>query len=71
VDRVIIENGRTIGVEIVSSHGRERITGNRVTLSDGAVGTPAILLRSGIGNAPHLEALGLYRTLYCPALGKI
>ena len=70
VDRVIIENGRAIGVEIVTSHGRERITGNRVTLSAGAVGTPAILLRSGIGHAPHLEALGIVPHAALPGVGQ-
>jgi choline dehydrogenase len=70
VDRVIIENGRATGVEVVGSHGRERMTGNRVTLSAGAVGTPTILLRSGIGNAPHLEALGIVPQAALPGVGQ-
>jgi choline dehydrogenase len=70
VDCVIIENGRAIGVEIVGRHGRERITGNRVTLSAGAVGTPTILLRSGIGNPLHLEALGIVPQAALPGVGQ-
>jgi choline dehydrogenase len=70
VDRVVIENGRAIGVEIVTSHGHERIAGNRVTLSAGAIGTPAILLRSGIGHAPHLEALGIVPYAALPGVGQ-
>jgi choline dehydrogenase len=70
VDRVIIENGRATGVEIAGSHGRERITGHRVTLSAGAVGTPTILLRSGIGNALDLRALGIVPQAALPGVGQ-
>jgi choline dehydrogenase len=70
VDRVIIENGRAIGIEILASRGRERITGNRVTLSAGAIGTPTILLRSGIGHAPHLEALGIVPRAVLSGVGQ-
>jgi choline dehydrogenase len=70
VDRVIIENGRAVGVEIVGSHGPERMKGNRVTLSAGAVGTPAILLRSGIGNPLHLQALGIVPQAALPGVGQ-
>jgi choline dehydrogenase len=70
VDRVIIENGRAIGIEIVTGHGRERVMGNRVTLSAGAIGTPTILLRSGIGNAPQLETLGIVPRAVLPGVGK-
>jgi choline dehydrogenase len=70
VDRVIIENGRAIGVEIVTGHGRQRITGNRVTLSAGAIGTPTILFRSGIGSAPDLLALGITPRAVLPGVGQ-
>ena len=37
----------------------QRVFGKRVTLSAGAVASPAILLRSGIGPADDLRALGI------------
>lgn len=70
VDRVIVEDGRALGVEIIGNDGRQRIKGNRITLSAGAVGTPAILLRSGIGNPQHLEALGIVPRVALPGVGQ-
>ncbi|KAF7373920.1 GMC oxidoreductase [Mycena sanguinolenta] len=41
-----------------------------VILSAGAVGTPAILLHSGIGDAKVLEGLGIKSTLNLPDVGR-
>jgi len=56
VDRVETNNGRATAVVLASG---ERIVGNQIVLSAGAYGTPAILLRSGIGPAQDLQALGI------------
>jgi choline dehydrogenase len=57
--RVLFSGGRAVGVEVVR-HGRHvRIGAGRVTLSAGAVNTPAILCRSGLGPARRLAAAGL------------
>ena len=50
VKKVIIENGSATGVIIDSPHGKE-IRANKIVISAGGIGTPAILLRSGIQNA--------------------
>ena len=56
IDRVLVEDGRAIGVR--TAGGRE-ILGRQVVLCAGAYGSPAILLRSGIGPAADLRELGI------------
>lgn len=56
VDRVLIEGGRASGV--VLADGRI-VRSSRVVLAAGAYGSPAILLRSGVGPADELHALGI------------
>ena len=59
VDRVIVEGGRAVAVDVLADGGREVIAADRITLAAGAIGTPPILLRSGIGPADELRALGI------------
>src|SRR5690606_24398401 len=60
VERVVIEDGRATAVEF--THGGEQLRADvngEVILSAGAVGSPALLERSGIGQGERLQALGL------------
>jgi choline dehydrogenase len=61
VARVVIENGRAVGVEVVDAKGGTRIirAGKEVVVSGGVIGSPQILLLSGIGPAGHLRDLGI------------
>ncbi|MFK0282742.1 GMC family oxidoreductase [Streptomyces sp. NPDC090499] len=56
VDRVVVEDGRARGV--VSASGALFRAGE-VVLSAGSYGSPAILLRSGVGPAADLRNLGI------------
>jgi choline dehydrogenase len=67
VDRVLFENGRAVGVRLID--GRD-VTGREVVLCGGAYGSPAILLRSGIGPAAHLRELGIPVTQHLPGVGE-
>ena len=49
VNRVLVDGDRAVGVEIAGEGEPEQVRGRRVTLAAGAIGSPAILLRSGIG----------------------
>ena len=55
VDRVEIAGGRALGV--VSDSGR--LTANTVIVAAGAYGSPALLLRSGVGPHGQLSRLGI------------
>jgi choline dehydrogenase-like flavoprotein len=60
VEKVIVENGRAVGVKI-RRHGRSeevRASGG-VVLSAGAFNSPQILMLSGIGPAAHLTEMGI------------
>jgi choline dehydrogenase len=56
VDRVLCDQRRAVGV--LTASGTE-IPGGEVILAAGTYGSPAILLRSGIGPAAHLAQLGI------------
>ena len=60
VDRVIFEGRRAVGVRVRFGDGAwEEIRAREVVLCAGAIHSPAILLRSGIGPAGALRALGI------------
>ena len=59
VDRVLVEGGTAVGVRATGPEGPFDVAADRVVLTGGAYGSPAILLRSGIGPADELRVLGL------------
>ncbi|MEC3913869.1 GMC family oxidoreductase [Nocardia sp. CDC160] len=61
VTRVVIEKGRATGVEIVERNGTRRVVraAKEVIVSGGVIGSPQILMLSGIGPAAHLREHGI------------
>lgn len=57
VAKILIENGHAIGVELVD--GSRRFAKKEVVLSAGAIGSPHILLLSGIGPKNELVDFGI------------
>ncbi|MDQ1005847.1 choline dehydrogenase [Streptomyces sp. V4I23] len=70
VSRVVVRNGRAVGVEIITHGNASIIDADRVTICAGAIGTPAILLRSGIGPAAELRHLGIVPAVDLPGVGR-
>ena len=71
VNRVVIEHGRAIAVEVESRGVARRIAAKReIIVSAGVFNSPAILQRSGIGNAEFLKDLGIAPVANMPAVGQ-
>jgi choline dehydrogenase len=68
--RVVIENGRAVGVDIERSGEVRRIGARReVVLSGGSVLSPQLLMLSGIGEGAQLRRFGIEVKLDLPAVG--
>ncbi len=60
VKRIIIENGRAKGVEIVDGNTVTQLHAEQeVVLCAGAIGSPKMLMLSGIGPSAHLKSVGV------------
>lgn len=71
VEKILIENGRAVGVRIRQGWSTRTIHARRaVILSGGAFGTPQTLMLSGIGPAGHLKAHGIEVLVDRPAVGS-
>jgi choline dehydrogenase-like flavoprotein len=70
VERVLIENCRAVGV-VYRQSGVEKTARARgeVILSAGAIGSPQILMNSGVGPAEHLAQHGIPVVLDKPGVG--
>jgi choline dehydrogenase len=68
--RVILDRGRAVGVEY-EHHGRTGVARCRgeVIVSAGAIGSPKLLMMSGIGPADHLMSVGVVPTVALPGVG--
>lgn len=68
--RVTVAGGRATGVDYHRDGRPRRATAAvEVVLAAGAVGSPALLLRSGVGPAGHLAAHGIPVVVDAPAVG--
>jgi choline dehydrogenase-like flavoprotein len=69
--RIVIENSRARGVEILKDGQRETIWVEReIILCGGTVNSPQLLMLSGIGPADHLSRLGIPVVVYAPEVGR-
>jgi choline dehydrogenase len=66
VDRVLVERGRARGVLLADG---ERVRADVVILAGGTYGSPAVLLRSGVGSPDDLRRLGIPVEVPLPGVG--
>jgi len=70
--RIVVEHGRAVGVEVLSagSTSSEVIRAAReVIVTSGAIGSPKLLMHSGIGPAAHLKSVGVKVVHDLPGVG--
>jgi choline dehydrogenase len=68
VDRVLMDGRRARGIHLAGPG--ETIGADHVILAAGAYGSPAILMRSGLGPAGHLRTLGIAVLDDLPGVGQ-
>ncbi|WP_099865670.1 GMC family oxidoreductase [Pararhizobium haloflavum] len=70
--RILIEAGRAVGVSYRDRSGEERrvYADGEVVLSSGAIGSPQILMLSGIGEASQLRRHGIEVFANLPGVGQ-
>jgi choline dehydrogenase-like flavoprotein len=71
--RILLEHGRAVGVEYVEGESRDPQTARadaEVLITSGAIGSPKLLLLSGIGPADELRTLGIAALHDLPGVGR-
>lgn len=69
--KIVVENGRAVGVQVAGSQGVETLHCEReVLLSSGALGSPRLLQLSGIGPADALKKAGVEVRHDLPGVGS-
>jgi choline dehydrogenase-like flavoprotein len=70
VRRVVLRDGRAAGVEVVRDGTVELVHADKTIICAGALQTPALLLRSGIGDADELRRHGIDPVTNRPGVGR-
>jgi choline dehydrogenase len=63
---IVVERGQAVGVRLADG---TMVDGGRVIVCGGVYGSPALLMRSGIGPADHLRELGITVVSDLPGVG--
>ena len=59
VERLCFEGSRATGIEVILDGRRHIVNGSEIIISAGALHSPSILMRSGIGPGAQLQDLGI------------
>jgi len=69
--RIVVEQGKAVGVELFENGRATVVRADReVLLTAGAIGSPKLMLLSGIGPADELRALGIDVVADLPGVGR-
>jgi choline dehydrogenase len=70
VHRVVFDGTRATGIEVERDGTVETVEGREVIVSSGAMGSPQVLLRSGVGPAAELAEAGIPVVHDLPGVGR-
>ncbi len=70
VHRIIFEGNRATGVEVESGGEKFVLEGDQIILSAGAIGSPQLLMLSGVGPKDQLSSLGIPVVVDAPGVGQ-
>ena len=70
VHKLLFQGNRATGAMVESGGETFTVEGDEIILSAGAIGSPQLLLLSGIGPAEHLEGVGIPVLLDSPGVGQ-
>src|SRR3984893_13414548 len=70
VRKILIKDGKAVGVEAQSGGKVFQIVADRVVLSAGAIRSPHLLMLSGIGPEDHLRQFGIPAVRHLPGVGQ-
>lgn len=71
VERIVLDGSRAVGVRYRVGGRSEEVRAEReVVLSAGAIGSPQLLMLSGIGPAAHLREVGVTPRIDLPGVGQ-
>ena len=68
--RVLFDGARAVGVEVETGGETRTISAGEIILSAGAIGSPHLLMLSGVGPAEHLAEMGVPLVADSPGVGK-
>jgi 5-(hydroxymethyl)furfural/furfural oxidase len=70
VERIQIEGRSARGVSVRGASGSRQFQARQIVLACGALQTPALLMRSGIGPGAHLQSLSIDTVVDLPGVGR-
>jgi len=70
VERLIFNGRQAVGVVALSGAARQTIMAHEIIVSCGALNSPALLMRSGIGPGGHLQEMSLETVADLPGVGQ-
>ena len=70
VHRLIFDGKKAVGVEVESGGQRFIVEGNEIILSSGAIGSPHLLMLSGVGPQEQLRSFGIPVVHHLPGVGQ-
>ena len=70
VDKINLRRSRAVSVDFVRAGETATVEAGRIVLCAGAYGSPAVLLRSGIGPPEELSPLGISTRIDLPGVGR-